>query len=149
MTDEVWYRFHDFREADWYPFDDDPPRTSHAAVRLEKFAVLKHTPKGVWLVRKIGDFIGSDKRFVLKAANKRFACPTIEEAKESFFARKNRQIRILKKQIEHAQSAISLVEHKQIRCSGGHDYIDPTNEIVDANNHLICRHCGHIKKKVA
>jgi hypothetical protein len=55
------------------------------------------------------DFYG-EKKFVLKDARKRFACPTPEEAMESFIARKKRQRGILKAQLVHVEEAIDIAE---------------------------------------
>ncbi len=60
---------------------------------LHKYAVLKHTPKGVWL-NTLGptDHPNSlNARFVNRSHNKQFAWPTINEALESFIARKTRE----------------------------------------------------------
>lgn len=73
MTDEKWYRY-------------DDPYTDGNLPFLTEIPVLRHTPKGVWL-----DKYGL-KRFVLKAANKRYAYPTKELALASYIIRKQRQI---------------------------------------------------------
>ena len=110
-TDEVeyWYRYYDFRYAapiSCGEYDEEVIGTSTAAVHLEKFEVIKHTPKGVWINMGLGD-----KKFVLKCARKRFACPTIEEAKESFLARKKRQLRIHQARVEHILDVMYLIEN--------------------------------------
>lgn len=69
------------------------------SVHYETFPVLRHTPKGVWL----DTFIG--KRFVLRDARKRFACPTPEEALESLKARNRRRCTILRAQLRDAEAA--------------------------------------------
>jgi hypothetical protein len=97
---ETWYRYEDIVYASIY--DDGPGRL---VVELREYEVLRHTPKGVWLTMGFGD-----KRFVLRGAHKRFACPTKLEARESFIARKRRQIRIHEAQAARARSAISLVD---------------------------------------
>ena len=112
--EEVWYRFEDFRTAYWNPWDEDAHGPSSCAIRLMEFKVVKTTPKGVWLSRKSGldDFTDSYKRFVRRDAVKRYACPTIQEAKESFIARKERQVGILSAQKKHAKQAIVLIQRK-------------------------------------
>lgn len=88
---ESWFRFHEIL------FDD------HRLMLVQDtYPVLKTTAAGVWL-----DVYG-DKRFVLNAARKRYACPTIEEALASYHARKARQIRILRQQLVRAEVAASL-----------------------------------------
>jgi hypothetical protein len=69
--------------------------------------VVRETPKGVWLA-VCPPF--SDKRFVRTDARRRFACPTVEEAKASFIARKNRQASIYQTRRERAEEAIRIVK---------------------------------------
>jgi hypothetical protein len=110
MTDsepEIWYRFEDqdYSIADEY---GDHSHTQYG-VREIKFEVVKHTPKGVWLTRQNG-FGG--KRFVLNESTKRYACATREAAKESYVARKEKQIRIYRARINRAEHHIMLVGFK-------------------------------------
>lgn len=115
MTDqEFWYRYDDYQTA--APLDeyDNPIGESNTELVLRRYAVVKTTPKGVWLTQVFGvshvpGFM-ADKHFVLRDANKRFACPTIAEAKTSFIARKNKHIRILQRQIDNAKRALDIVE---------------------------------------
>lgn len=72
-----------------------------------EFPVLRRTEKGVWLYRRWGK-----PRFVLN--EKRFACPTKEDAISSFIARKKLQLRILRGQIDRAQTAIDLAEGRDL-----------------------------------
>jgi len=76
---EIWYRLDDRAFSQSSGWDDDTYYTV--------YDVIKHTPRGVWLKR--GSFGG--KRFVLKDAYRKFACPTLAEALESFIARKEKQ----------------------------------------------------------
>jgi hypothetical protein len=46
---------------------------------------------------------------VLLTANKRWACPTQEEAIESFIARKQKHIRILMANLKRAEEELALV----------------------------------------
>lgn len=101
---EVWYRYEDYLVSngginecgDWE--SSDPPTVK---VRLVEFGIKKHTPKGVRL-----DF----GKFVLKNSNKRFACPTVEEARASFIVRKTKQISILSAQLRNAETALKLFQ---------------------------------------
>lgn len=102
-TTEVWYRYIDHRVSLGYDYEFDRSSGSRAAVYLREYDVLRHTPKGVWL-----DVDGAD-RFVLKQAHKRFACPTIEEAKQSFIARKLRQVQIHEARVRHAKEALQEI----------------------------------------
>ena len=70
-------------------------------VQLYKYGVLKHTKCGTWI-----DVYG-ERRFVLKDARKRFACPTIAEAKEQFKHRKARQMSILRSKIHNIETALN------------------------------------------
>lgn len=83
--------------------------TAGPHVTMLEFDVVKETPRGVWL-----EMYGT-KRFCLKNARKRYACPTQVEAKESFIARKKRQIKILTKQLEHAKLALEMIEEPPLR----------------------------------
>lgn len=101
---EVWYRYRaqSYASAD----EDDRVFVSSPRLELDTYPVISHTPKGVWL-----DEYGT-KRFVLASARKRFACPSEPEARASFVARKERQIRILEAQIANAREALRLAEER-------------------------------------
>jgi hypothetical protein len=91
----VWYRVQDGRYA---PASDEwghPVGRGCAFVHVLEFPVLRETEKGVWLDAHGG------RRFVLRDARKRFACPTPAEAWESWRARKRKQLRILESQVSH------------------------------------------------
>lgn len=92
---ERWYRVEDGRYAP--PLNDwgDPVGHGRPYLSILDFPVLAHTPKGVWL-----EAYGA-RRFVLLESHKRFACPTIDEAVESWRARKRRQATILRAQLAH------------------------------------------------
>lgn len=71
-------------------------------IYLEEFRVYKNTPKGYWiktypLLPKL--------TFVLDIGRKRYAYPTLELAKESFLARKTRQIIILTAYLDNVKAA--------------------------------------------
>lgn len=97
-----WYRYYDRRVAEYYGDDLFGPSLK-TEVLLQKIPVVRFTPKGVWL-----DYIFP--KFVLKDANKRWACPTIDEAMVSFMARKVRQRGILSTQLKHVKDAIKIAE---------------------------------------
>lgn len=95
----VWYRY----EARHYAppideFDNVCGEGSRELVLVE-FPVLRETRCGVRL---------TDGKFILKQARKRFACPTKEEALESFKRRKIVQISILKAQLRSAELDLAL-----------------------------------------
>lgn len=107
---EVWYRYDSYLVSAGVDEFDSPLGPPSVAVYLHTYKVLKHTRRGVWLDNY------NAKRFVLSTARKRFACPTIEEAKQSFIARKRRQAHILQRQVEHALRAIEVVEARPELC---------------------------------
>lgn len=98
----TYYRFDDYgvsHGSEEYGF------YSTREVTLREFRVIKETPKGAWIETT---FCG-DKRFVLRDARKQYACATVEQARQSFMARKNRQIKILTKQLRNAEEALKFV----------------------------------------
>jgi hypothetical protein len=101
--DEYWYRYDDIVYSNGFDEWGDSIISDYMRVEvdLKRFPVTKRTPKGVWL-----DYT----RFVLNSSRKRYACPTIEEARESYIARKNAQIRILKAQLNRAESGLQIME---------------------------------------
>jgi hypothetical protein len=106
--DEHFYRITETTYSagcdDWGdPIPGGPTRTN-----LSKYKVLRRTPKGAWIEDLGGLF--SDRRFVLLSARKRFAAPTVEEAIESYKARKARQIKILNGQIRRAEEALRYLD---------------------------------------
>lgn len=115
MSDEFWYRYVDVQYAGGTDQWGDPlPEAGPVKVHLEQFRVEKHTPKGVWLsgidVRDCHGGHHPSWRFVRLDTNKRFACPTIAEARESFLARKRRQIQIHTARIRRAEKAMREME---------------------------------------
>lgn len=75
-------------------------------LHLKEFEIIKATLKGVWI-----NVYGS-KKFVNLCANKKYACKTIKEAQESFRKRKLAQIRILSRQLQDSEDALTLVERE-------------------------------------
>lgn len=102
---EVWYRYEDKTYAPFYVdyYGIECNAEPILKVRLITYEVLRTTPKGVWLC----DW---RKRFVLRGSHKRFACPTIEEAKESFIARKQKQIVIHQAVVRRAKKALAIIK---------------------------------------
>jgi hypothetical protein len=100
---EEWYRYEDVRYAP--PLDewDEPVGQSRLEVVLHRYRVKHHTPTGVRL---------TCGKFVSRVTHKRYACPTLEEAKESFVARKKKQIAIYEARIYQAKEALKLIEKK-------------------------------------
>lgn len=99
----VYYRIEDYLESAGVDEFDNPLGPPRVRVAIREFEVDRRTPKGVWISR---GFMG--RRFVLKSARKRYACPTLAEALESFIARKRKQISIYSKRIANAELALML-----------------------------------------
>ena len=102
MTEqEYWYRYEDVVYA--APLDeyDRPSGSRRLSVELRKYAVVKHTPCGVRL--DLGCFVS-------KTSRKRFAHATLEEARESFIARKERQASIHQLRVDRAENAIRIIK---------------------------------------
>lgn len=100
MTSETYYRFHDSYTEDG------------GNIFLQRFPVIKRTPKGAWIS------VYGRRRFVPDNTRKKFAAPTIEGAKQSFLMRKKRQLAILAAQHDHVGKMIALA-----------DSIDPRNPL--------------------
>lgn len=99
-TPAYWYRIVDGRYA---PASDEwgmPVGAGQVYVSVLEYRVMRETAKGVRL---------DNGRFVLRDARKRFACPTVEEAVESYLARKYRQLYLLNKTVEQVEVALALL----------------------------------------
>jgi len=91
----------------WFRITDYRRELGSVGLDVWKLEVLRETPRGVWL----NDW-SPKGRFVLRGARKRWACPTLKEAAESFKARKRRQIMLLENQLTRAKRALSLAEEE-------------------------------------
>ena len=102
---EVWYRLRDFQINDVI------------AVEAEKFYVVKETPCGAWVASEYSPLFwghytlrelkaGRHLHWVNKNTTRRRCYPTLQEAIESFKARKLRQHRIIKNQLEQVEKVI-------------------------------------------
>ena len=75
-------------------------------VEIQAFQVRNWTKCGAQIY--VNGF--SETRFVNLEATKQFACKTVEEAVESFVARKTKQARIYRARADKADLAISLAK---------------------------------------
>ena len=102
---EVWYRLRDFQVG------------YAVAVEAEKFYVVKETPCGAWVASEYSPIFwghytlrelkaGRHLNWVNKNTVRRLCYPTLQEAIESFKARKLRQQRIIKNQLEQVEKVI-------------------------------------------
>lgn len=99
----VFYRYTDSLVSAGVDEFDNSLGPGYITVYLNKYNVIKTTPKGVWIS------YACDKKFILLSARKKFACATIEEARQSFIARKTKQASIYAKRHDNALKAIQLV----------------------------------------
>lgn len=84
-------------------------------VWLEEYSIIRETPKGYWLqVHK------PKLKFVLKSGFKRFAHPTLEQAKFAFIKRKQRQRRHLIEQLHHVTYILGMED-----CFSGTNLCNP------------------------
>ena len=72
----------------------------------QTFELIKETKCGYWIGYEW------DKKWVSKTARKRFAYPTIEEAKESYLQRKYRQVAILEVKLKKAKTCLEMAKGK-------------------------------------
>lgn len=107
----TFYRFEDYGVS---VGSEEFGFSSRRELSLREFQVIKETPKGAWIQMT---FCG-DKRFVRLDARKQYACPTIELARQSFIARKKRQIKILTKQLRNAEEALGFAEEWRAEAEG-------------------------------
>lgn len=81
---------------------DNPIGTGSIDVRLNKYAVLSQTPKGLWIDGPEG------RKFISTVSRKQFACLSKEDAIISFISRKKRHISILEAQLKSARVALTI-----------------------------------------
>ena len=103
MTKEYYYRLDNFLVSAGVDEWDNSLGAPPVHVCVFRYPVLSRTSKGVWI-----EYHGT-QRFVLNESRKRFACSTLEQAKESFLARKARQKQILSLQLEDVDKAIESI----------------------------------------
>lgn len=80
-------------------------------IYLHEFKILKETRCGCWI--ELGH---KSKRFVLNDARKKYAHRAINDAAESFLARKRRQHRIYQYRTDLTAKAISKMENLMKDC---------------------------------
>jgi len=105
----------------YYRYDDDPfwdEEYNVIDLELKQYEVLSETKCGVWIkFTKIGHWENGKKFILEKGVNhftrKRFAWPTKDEALISYIARKEKQIAILKNQLENAREFLAKAKEMQ------------------------------------
>jgi hypothetical protein len=88
--------------------------TSTMKLYVYRYEIIRHTPKGVWINQGWGY-----ETFVNLTARNRYACPTKEEAWESFRERKRRQRDIVAAQLARATGALKLDPMKAVDVERG------------------------------
>lgn len=113
MTDAPtsYFRFEEVRYGTGYTdqWGEYVSTGSYVKLQLQEYRVIKQTPKGV----RIDDYRRSlcpHGRFISREWHKQWACPTVEEARLSFIARKKRQISIYQSRLRQAKKALELAE---------------------------------------
>lgn len=108
-------------------YDDCTRKWIVAEVRLilSEYQIIRKTPGGVWIRLPWG--VGRrivDRKFILMTAYKKWACPTKEEALESFIARKHRHRDILESRLAVVQRALELAEKMKETVDGKREGAD-------------------------
>lgn len=117
MEFETAYRYDGLKYSWGTDEFDNPLPGCDIRVILREYDIIKKTPKGFW-INYCKDTGKNKFRFVLSNARKKFAHETIEAAAESFVARKERQIKILKAQLECAKKELCIFNHEINRSIG-------------------------------
>lgn len=103
---EVFYRYYEVRYSLGVDEWGDPlPGVGRIAIELMEIPVIKRTPCGAWI--GYGEY---DKKFVNLNWNKRYALPTIEEARQSYIARKKREIALMEGRASLARRALEVAK---------------------------------------
>lgn len=98
----VLYRYREGQVGEIY---DTCPKEAAKAMRLylDSYPVIKSTPCGCWI-----DLGWGRKKFVNLNAQRKWAHESLDDAMQSFVARKNRQVLILRHQLVKAEAALCL-----------------------------------------
>lgn len=80
------------------------------AISVIEFRIVRRTPKGAWITPKWNHDDTRFLKFVLDGTGKRYAYPTRELARESFIARKRREILKTAAQHDRAIRYLALAE---------------------------------------
>lgn len=102
---DVWWRFYDGLESAGVDEFDNPLGPPRVRLYVRKFIVTKVTPKGVRL---------NDGGLVLNHWRRKYANPTKALARESFLARKEKQLSFLYTQSGHIRTAMELAKQEPV-----------------------------------
>lgn len=101
------------------PYESDD-YYSYTVVELKAYLIKHETPYGmvIWLNAGAG-FVKAETRFVNLDATKTFALPTIEDAIESYVARKDRQARLYEARATKARAMKAIMDPNNPWASNG------------------------------
>jgi|WetSurMetagenome_2_1015567.scaffolds.fasta_scaffold428593_2 hypothetical protein len=91
---------------------------SHVKIVVDKYKVIKETICGFWIkpadpwVTYFKD--GAEKKWISKNSTRRFAYPTIDEAKTSYMARCNSHLKILKSRLVIVEAAVKAINDEDL-----------------------------------
>lgn len=101
---EYLYRYKDSPNYSW-DYENEIAHKYGMSVSLEKYRILSYTKCGVWIA------YGCSKKFVNLERVKKFACKTLEDALDSFIARKRSQVRIYSARLKDAEEALHIAKN--------------------------------------
>lgn len=84
----------------------DSHDTINTSLEILKFTVISETPCGYW----IKPYSDVKKKWISKTSKKRYAYPTIQEARVNFIKRTEKRLKILKNQVSFVEEALRKVE---------------------------------------
>ena len=91
-----------------YLYRYEPYYSEHGvSLTLYSYPVVSKTPRGCWIAE---GYCGTNKKFILDGARKRYAYPTAEEALVSLSRRNKKYIQILGDRLERAQQVRDTVQ---------------------------------------
>jgi hypothetical protein len=105
-----------FHENHWFYREVNAlwPGDDLLAISCNTFRVIKRTPQGAWVVPEYWadrpESWDRLKRFILEGDGRRYAYPTRELARESFIARKKKEIQHCARQHDRAVRYLALAE---------------------------------------
>ena len=102
-----FYRY----DAEYYSYLDayENAHCSSPSLKLTELNLVKETDK-TWRISYDWDMDLRHTKLIRKKSKKKFAYPTIEEAKRAFLLRKQRQIKILTENLKRAKMELGLAE---------------------------------------
>lgn len=102
------YEYREYASVDEFG-DYVSPAFPDPKIILEKYDLIKETPKGYWIGQFFLPFQGDPffKKWVSKTATKRYAYPTKEEALTNLIKRTEKRQKILERQADVCRSVLT------------------------------------------